>query len=99
LGQGGAATAIAYTLAKESNELVILNRTAAQAEKLANILKITGNKKVITGSLSPNTIQQNLKNSDILVNATSVGMEPNTHQSLVLPEWLKPDFSSNGYNL
>jgi shikimate dehydrogenase len=91
LGAGGAATAIAYTLAKESNELVILNRTPAQAEKLANILKITGNKKVIAGSLSPNTIQQSLKNSDILVNATSVGMEPNTHQSLVLPEWLKPD--------
>jgi shikimate dehydrogenase len=93
LGAGGAARAIAYTMAKEADELVVLNRTVKPAEELANLLKGTLNKKVVAGSLSPSTIKQNLQDSDILVNATSVGMKPNANQSPVAPEWLKTDLA------
>jgi shikimate dehydrogenase len=93
LGSGGAARAIAYALVQEADELVVLNRTVEQAKELASLLERTFNKKVVGDSLSPKVIQDNLWDSDILVNATSVGMKPNATQSPVAPEWLKPDLA------
>jgi shikimate dehydrogenase len=93
LGAGGAARAIAYTLAREADELVILNRTAKQAAKLANLLKQTFDRKVVADALSPNGIKDNLQDSDVLINATSVGMKPNADQTPVAFEWLRPDLA------
>ena len=93
LGSGGAARAIAYALVQEADELVVLNRTVEQAKELASLLERTFNKKVVADSLSPKVIQDNLRDSDILVNATSVGMKPSANQSPVAPELLKPDLA------
>ncbi|MCX6644173.1 MAG: shikimate dehydrogenase [Candidatus Bathyarchaeota archaeon] len=93
LGAGGAARAIAYTLAREADELVILNRTAKQAAELANLLKQTFDRKVVADALSPNTIKDTLQDSDVLINATSVGMKPNANQTPVAFEWLRPDLA------
>ena len=93
LGAGGAARAKAYTLAQEADELVILNRTAKPATELTNLLKKAFNKKVIANALTPGTIKDNLVDSDVLINATSVGMKPNANQTPVAPEWLKADLA------
>jgi len=91
LGAGGAAKAIAFSLAKEVGELAILNRTAEKAKELAETLGRMFNKKVVGDALSSDAIAKNLRDSDILINATSVGMKPNLSQSLVAPQWLKSD--------
>ena len=88
LGAGGAARAIAYTLAKEADELAILNRTAKDAQNLAKLLEKTANKKIVSGSLSPSEIQQSIQDSDILINATSIGMKPKAEESPVPPKLL-----------
>ncbi len=93
LGAGGAAKAIAYTLSQEADELVILNRTPKQATELADLLKQKFNKKIKAGELSPSAVEDNLADSDVLINATSVGMKPNANQTHVQPEWLKPDLA------
>ena len=93
LGAGGAARAIAYTLAREADELVILNRTAKQAAELANLLKQTFDRKVVADTLSSNAIKDTLHDSDVLINATSVGMKPNANQTPVAFEWLRPDLA------
>jgi shikimate dehydrogenase len=93
LGAGGAAKAIAFSLAKEVGELTILNRTAEKAKELAETLGRMFNKKVVGGGLSSDAIAKNLRDSDILINATSVGMKPNLTQSLVAPQWLKSDLA------
>jgi shikimate dehydrogenase len=93
LGAGGAAKAIAYTLAQEADELVILNRTPKPATELATLLKEKFRKKINSGELSPSMIEENLADSDVLINATSVGMNPNINQTPVAPEWLKPDLA------
>jgi shikimate dehydrogenase len=93
LGAGGAAKAIAFSLAKEVGELAILNRTAEKAKELAETLGRMFNKKVVGGVLSSDAIAENLRDSDILINATSVGMKPNLSQSLVAPQWLKSDLA------
>jgi shikimate dehydrogenase len=91
LGAGGAANAIAFHAAQEVEEFVILNRTAEKAERLAEVLRIKFSKQITGNSFSANHIKEELKNADILINATSVGMHPNINQSLVRPEWLRPD--------
>ena len=93
LGAGGAARAIAYTLAREADELVILNRTAKQAAELANLLKQTFDRKVVADTLSSNAIKDTLQDSDLLINATSVGMKPNANKTPVAFEWLRPDLA------
>jgi shikimate dehydrogenase len=89
LGAGGAAKAIAFALAEEVEELAVLNRAAEKAKELAEALGRMFNKKVVGGALSPDTIAKNLRDSDILINATSIGMKPHISQSLVAPQWLK----------
>jgi shikimate dehydrogenase len=93
LGAGGAARAIAFTMVKEADELAVLSRTVKQAKELANLLEKTVNKKIVAGSLLPSEIQHNLQDSDILINATSVGMKPNANDSPVVPKLLRPDLA------
>jgi shikimate dehydrogenase len=90
LGAGGAANAIAFHAAQEAEELVILNRTAEKAKKSAELLRRKLNKKIRANSLSASHIRGELRDSDILINATSVGMHPKVDQSPVRPEWLRP---------
>jgi shikimate dehydrogenase len=88
LGAGGAAKVIAFCIAREVDELCILNRDAVKARELASVLEPCG-KKIVGNELSPNQIQKELRDSDVLINATSVGMTPYASESLVEPEWLK----------
>ena len=89
LGAGGAARAIAYSMAKEADELAVLNRTVKQAQALARLLEKSFNKKIASGSLSTEDIQVNLQDSDILINATSIGMKPKADESPVAPKLLR----------
>jgi shikimate dehydrogenase len=93
LGAGGAAKAIAFTLSKEVEELILLNRTPAKTDALAEAINQKFHKKVTAGPLSPNAIKKSLQTADILINATSVGMHPRSSESLVKPEWLKPSLT------
>jgi shikimate dehydrogenase len=93
LGAGGAAKAIAYALAKEVEELCILNRAAEKAKVLAEALSREFGRKVVGDALTSSAVQKNLHDADVLINATSVGMHPNISQSLVAPQWLKPDLT------
>lgn len=78
-GAGGAARAIIYGLKKEKGKITILNRTVSKAKKLAEEFNCN------YGNLN------NFKNidTDILVNATSVGMRPKINQTLIPKKFLK----------
>jgi shikimate dehydrogenase len=93
LGAGGAAKAIAFSLAQEVGELAILNRTAGKAKELAEALGRVSDKKVVGGALSSDAIAANLRDSDVLINATNVGMHPEANQSIVPPQWLRSDLT------
>jgi shikimate dehydrogenase len=92
-GAGGAARAIAFTLAKEVEEVIILNRTPEKTATLSKELVRLHNKKVTTRPLTTKSIKESLENADILINATSVGMKQNSEQSLVNSELLRPDLT------
>ncbi len=92
-GAGGAARAIAFALAKEVEEITILNRTPEKTATLSKELTRLHSKKVASGPLTTNAIKESLKNADILINATSVGMKHNSEITLVNPKSLRPELT------
>jgi len=75
IGSGGAALAIAAGLMKKGVKLVVLNRTGDKARKLAQRVNASG-----SGGLDK---LAEISSADILINATSVGMQPKTDRSVI----------------
>lgn len=89
LGAGGASRSISFALANYARELVILNRTFERAEGLASELRrIFGSAGIRAGPLSDNVLEEELRDADIMINATSVGMRPNVNETPVRRELL-----------
>jgi len=91
LGAGGAARAICYILAENGASLSILNR-ALEIEWARNLAaEISGAFDIDTVALELNSdnLAKVIPGSDILVNATSVGMSPNTRGTPVPAELLE----------
>src|SRR5438309_5232982 len=82
LGAGGAARAIAFALADEGANVVIVNRTKDAAEALARAVGCTY--EIV------DKLEKEMKDAYIVINATSVGMVPTENESLVKKEVLSP---------
>jgi shikimate dehydrogenase len=91
LGAGGAARAIAFSLIKNECKLVIFNRTFSKAKKLVEELR-KKNKKIEVSCyrLSEENLKKELKDANVLINATLIGMRPKENESLVKKEFLNP---------
>jgi len=75
LGAGGAARAAVYGLRKYTPHIRILNRTKNKAKQLADEFKCQ------YGSID------DIETCDVIINASSVGMSPNTNNSLIKKEF------------
>jgi shikimate dehydrogenase len=73
VGAGGAARAVAVTLADACERVHVANRTVAKAESLAADVRADAPATVTAGGLD--TLDERVPAADVLVNATSVGME------------------------
>ena len=95
LGAGGASRSVSFALAKEAEELVILNRTVARAEKLVSDVRhlIVRSEKIRWGGLTEENIRKELREADILINATPVGMSPNEDETPVNKKYIHPDLA------
>ncbi|MEI6222108.1 MAG: shikimate dehydrogenase [bacterium] len=81
IGAGGAARAIAFGINEEGGSLFVLNR---DIQKATALVQETGG---IAASLDE--IGDYLEKTDIIIQSTSVGMDPNTDATLVPPEKIK----------
>lgn len=93
IGAGGAGKAIAFQLAQEAEELRILNRDWKKAEQLADKLEERFCKKILSSSLSRTILKEWIRDVDVLINATSIGMHPNEDQTPVERELLRPELT------
>lgn len=72
LGAGGAARAVAYAVTQRGAKLVVYNRTIKKAQELA---------KEFGGEARSLDTIKDIKNVDIIINATSVGLHPNENET------------------
>jgi len=95
LGAGGASRAISFILAERGAHLVILNRLLELdwAEELASRISRVFKKEVKALELNGENLAKVLAQADILVNATSVGMSPNSSETPVSPDLLRPSLT------
>ncbi len=91
LGAGGAARAICYILAESGASLSILNRALEMewARNLAAEISVAFDRDASAMELNSDNLAKVMPGSDILVNATSVGMSPNTRETPVPAELLE----------
>ena len=91
LGAGGASRAISYILAENGAELTILNRSEELdwAEDIARLIEYDLWKHVQFLELRDDLLAEALKDADVLVNATSVGMSPDSDACPVAAEMLR----------
>jgi shikimate dehydrogenase len=101
LGCGGAARAIAMTLASHGAEKIILcNRTAAKAQALAAEINGKIRNCATVAEQTATSQAEALRNCDVLINGTSLGMHPREDvmpidESLLLPHLIVADIVYN----
>jgi shikimate dehydrogenase len=88
LGAGGAARAIAFSLAQVGAKLTIANRTASKARELVAAIEKKLGKKAVHVALRKDILTDAIAQSDILINATSTGMYPNVDETLVTADMM-----------
>lgn len=89
LGAGGAGRAAVIALLKKVSKIFILNRTEKKAIEFAGKLRGMGFDVVGLG-LTVKNLKKALKNADILINATPIGMSPNDAEIPVPKKLLTP---------
>jgi shikimate dehydrogenase len=92
LGAGGAARAIAFILAGRGANLIMLNRTAANAAKCAADVSASTGQTVEVLALDAKNLADAMERGHILVNTTSVGMFPEKDDTLVTSNLIRPHF-------
>ncbi len=88
LGAGGAARAIAFTLARMTRlgKLQLLDVNETMLQGLTADLKAGTPARIESGLLNDSSLAQAMNNADVIVNCTPIGMHPNEDASLVPPE-------------
>ncbi|MHA1147048.1 MAG: shikimate dehydrogenase [Promethearchaeota archaeon] len=91
LGSGGAARSIAYLFSEEAERIVLTDIIEEQALKIAKEIKENMDAN-IKGMLSnEKNIAEQIKNADILINATPIGMYPKIDATPIKKELLHRD--------
>ncbi len=89
LGAGGAARAIGFQMALEGADVRIANRSRDKAEKLAEEIASKTKRGCRALTIEEKTLARELAGIDVVVQATSVGMHPNTEDVLIPPRILR----------
>lgn len=90
VGAGGAARAVVYGLLRSGASVTIINRTEQRARTLAeHMMRATGGSAVAAVAVGSDRAEAAVRESSILVNATSAGMHPREDELPgIEPEWL-----------
>jgi len=92
LGSGGAARALAFTLAtvEPPPTLAILGIDAAELARLAEDLRARTELRPQAHPLEAGTLRRSMGEAEIVVHATPVGMAPKVEETVVPAEFIRP---------
>ena len=93
LGSGGAARAIAFTLAQHTGlrRIVILDIDEVMLKQLASDLETGTDTAIGSDMLTETSLAGNMQDADLIINCTPIGMHPNEDSSLVPAELFRPE--------
>lgn len=93
LGAGGAARALAFTLARKTKlrELAILDVNEALLHKLTTDLKSGTEAAISTALLTEKSLAAAMATADIVLHCTPIGMHPKEDATLIPPELFRPE--------
>jgi shikimate dehydrogenase len=91
LGAGGSARAVAFALAEMKAIPIIMNRSIDKAIVIAQLLKDRSGKAIEVFELNITNLTRTIKNSEMVVNTTSIGMHPNSTDTPVPGYLLRKD--------
>ncbi len=86
-GAGGAARAVAFQLAADGADITVINRTEERAVGLAREISAADLPGKIRGT-GLSGLKELLRDADVLINTTTLGMHPNTDATIVTAEEL-----------
>lgn len=86
-GAGGAARAVAFQLAADGAEITVVNRTEERAVELAKEISSAALPGKIRGT-GLSGLKELLRDADVLINTTTLGMHPNTDSAIATAEEL-----------
>ena len=91
IGSGGAARAIAVTIAREAPpaRITILGVELEQLDRLVADVRERGESEVAGGELTAGTLAEAIAGADILLHCSPVGMHPDADRSVVPPALLR----------
>jgi len=89
-GAGGASRAIAYTLAQRASSIRLVNRTFAKSKQLVLRIRRKLHVDVQYASISDRMLKDFVEQSNIVVNASSMGMDGVSFPPVAV-EWLRDD--------
>ena len=92
LGAGGAARAIAFTLAQKGGigKLVLLDINEEFLSQLTDDLKNGTDAVIVPGALDGAAVEEHMASADLVINCTPVGMHPNVDATLVPEHLFRP---------
>ena len=92
LGAGGAARAIAFTLAQKGSigKLVLLDINEEFLSQLTGDLKSGTDAVIVPGALNQAAVEEHMASADLVINCTPVGMHPNVDATLVPEHLFRP---------
>lgn len=93
LGAGGASRAISFALATKVFKLVVMNRTFEKAVSLVFEVKRKVGGRVKAREFTPEALSEEVRRADIIINATPIGMHPQSNETPIPPELLRPDMT------
>jgi shikimate dehydrogenase len=91
LGAGGAARAVAFTLIDRESKLALINRSLDKAKELAKQLSQHFSRTIEVFNLNEVDMEKATWNAEIIVNTTSIGMNPRSQETPIPSRFLKPD--------
>lgn len=93
LGAGGAARAIAFTIALDARlgKLSILDIDETMLQNLTADLEAGTDAVITSGLLTESSLAAAMEPADVIIHCTPVGMHPNVDASLIPPELFRPD--------
>jgi len=91
IGAGGTARALSYFLAEDVAQIIFLNIRKERSKLLAKELNEKTGVKTFADGISNNTLKKFCSSSDILINASPIGMYPKINETPVAKEFLHKD--------